>query len=177
MEKINFKDFNDKNLGLCISEKPIEDEGSIKKKLIILTGYLDTNNSTLFTDTIINYLQSYHGDMIIIFDFLHLSYISSTGIGAFTSILTYAKNNNLKLFILNSQEKIKTVFELLGFRNVFNFINNLNEINKLNNTSLKNQECPKCKKLLKISKAGKFKCPSCNSIIIIDKSENIILEE
>ena len=77
---------------------------------------------------------------------------------------------NKKIFISNLQQKVKEVYELLGFSNFFDIIDNLNEISverkHLFPVSLK---CPQCSVSLKAPRPGRFSCKLCKHIFIIDE--------
>lgn len=92
------------------------------KITINLKGRLETANSIYFLDYITKLIDSSSSGCEIILSMSELFYVSSTGIGAFTSILVNSKKRNMELFIKDMQPKVMGVLELLGFTAFFNFI-------------------------------------------------------
>jgi len=87
-----------------------------------IKGRLETANSIHFLDYMTKLIDSSPSGCDLILEMSELFYVSSTGIGAFTTILVNSKKRNIKLFIKNMQPKVMSVLELLGFTVFFNFI-------------------------------------------------------
>ena len=89
--------------------------------VVDIKGRLETANSNSF----LNYMAEVIDDAAIgcelVLSMGDLYYVSSTGIGAFTTILVNSKKKNIQLFIKDMQPKVKSVLELLGFTSFFNF--------------------------------------------------------
>jgi len=51
----------------------------------------------------------------------------------------------------------------------------MEELNKVVTVFPKSVDCPICRKKLKASKEGKFRCPSCKTILFIDKEAKLYL--
>lgn len=85
--------------------------------LIKLSGVLDSENSYNFQDHISTLITNYNQ---VIFDCEKLSYISSSGIGAFTYFKTVSNDLGFDMKIINMQDKVIDVFKVLGFYNLFN---------------------------------------------------------
>jgi anti-sigma B factor antagonist len=101
----------------------LKTNSSIANKVIVnVKGRLETANSIHFLDHMTKLVEgSPHGCELIL-AMSELYYVSSTGIGAFTTILVISKKRNIKFYIKNMQPKVKSVLELLGFTAFFNFI-------------------------------------------------------
>lgn len=89
--------------------------------IVDMKGRLETGNSNSF----LNYMAEIIDDAVtgceLVLLMSDLYYVSSTGIGAFTTILVNSKKKNIQLFIQDMQPKVRSVFELLGFTSFFNF--------------------------------------------------------
>ena len=150
---------------------------------INLIGYVDTFNSNSFQKRIQKAIDA--GFTQLIFDCDGLNYVSSTGIGCFTSFLKTVKPRDGDIVLLNIQQKVFDVFQLLGFSQFFNIKDNLDEaieffeqeINGKNKTPNfeKIFTCPFCTKKLKAVKPGRYRCSACKSILSIDSEGEISL--
>lgn len=133
-----------------------------------LTGIIDTYNSTPLGSVLTKEFDMDY--QTFVYDLGGISYMSSTGVGLFTSLLKDSRNKNKKIFISNLQQKVKEVYELLGFSNFFDIIDNINEISierkHLFPVSLK---CPQCSVSLKVPRPCRFSCKSCKHIFIINE--------
>ena len=133
-----------------------------------LTGIIDTYNSTPLGNILSKEFELDY--QTFVYDLGGISYMSSTGVGLFTCLLKESRNKNKKIFISNLQQKVKEVYELLGFSNFFDIIDNLNEISverkHLFPVSLK---CPQCSVSLKAPRPGRFSCKLCKHIFRIDE--------
>jgi len=96
---------------------------SNKQKIVVnVKGHLETANSIHFLDYMTKVIDSSPSGCELILEMSELFYVSSTGIGAFTTILVNSKKRNMQLFIKNMQPKVMSVLELLGFTSFFNLI-------------------------------------------------------
>jgi anti-anti-sigma factor len=84
---------------------------------VTLNGRIDTDNSAYFQKHIQKLVEA--GFMRLIFDCAGLDYVSSTGIGSFTSFLKLLKPRGGDLVLLEIQPKVFEVFQLLGFSQFF----------------------------------------------------------
>jgi anti-sigma B factor antagonist len=87
-----------------------------------LGGSLDGNNSHDFREIAQAALLSIRGGDALILDLRGLTYISSTGVGTFTTILSEARRRETYLFLRGMQERVKAVFDVLGFSEFFAFL-------------------------------------------------------
>ena len=165
--------FNNKKIGVSIEHSFVNKNDTIL--LIEVQGILDTDNSSFFSDIIIKIIEYYKTSKIIIFDVFKITYISSTGIGSLVTILTHTRKRNINIHLLKMNEKLKDIFALLGFTSFFSFINDIKEVTNNNTTPFKILNCTICKKRLKIRKPGQFKCPNCNTNIVIGENMKIQL--
>jgi len=159
------------------------DPGTVQ---LVLSGYLDTYNSPEFQNHINSLINS--GVKRIIFNCKGLNYISSTGIGAFASFLKNIKQKKGELALFGLQDRVKEVFQLLGFTNFFNIGEDFNQAlemidKKPDEVKVENLveksvfplifKCPLCEKKLKAQKAGKFRCSGCKGVISIDSDGEV----
>jgi anti-anti-sigma factor len=157
-----------------------------------LEGYLDTYNSKSFQQYVQKVIDE--GYKYIIMDCKGLTYVSSTGIGSFTSFNRMLLQKKGELILVRMISKVYEVFKLLGFLSFFKIFDNFEEVENFlkgkvsgeeapeSNSSSGSDEtsvfpvqgtCPVCSKSLRFSKSGKFRCPSCKSILSVDEEGNI----
>jgi anti-anti-sigma factor len=143
--------------------------------IVVLSGYIDTYNSTFFQKQVQRIIEA--GFIRLIFNCGNLNYVSSTGIGSFTAFLKTVKPLEGDVVLLNVQPKVYEVFQLLGFSQFFNIKDTLESaISFFGGVSLKQNSgvfpklfpCPMCPKKLKALKSGRFRCPGCKTIVAID---------
>lgn len=150
--------------------------------ILFLTGYIDTYNSNFFQKRVTRAIES--GYIRLIFHCGGLNYVSSTGIGSFTAFLKAVKPRGGDLVLLEIQPKVYEVFQLLGFSQFFNIKDNLDEaVDFFSKGGPKIEsdifpkifKCPICSKKLKATKAGRFRCSECKTILAIDNSGQVFL--
>lgn len=150
--------------------------------VLYLSGYIDTYNSNLFQKRVNKAIET--GYTKLVFNCGSLNYVSSTGIGSFTHFLKAVKPKGGDLVLLEIQPKVYEVFQLLGFSQFFNIKDNLDEaIGFFSNDGEAETEsvfpkifrCPICSKKLKATKAGRFRCSECKTILAIDNSGQVYL--
>ncbi len=84
-------------------------------------GRLETANSLHFLNFMTEVVDSSSPGCDLVLSMADLFYVSSTGIGAFTTILVNCKKKSIKLFLKDMQPKVKNILDLLGFTSFFNF--------------------------------------------------------
>jgi len=108
-----FDNEKDESLNIKLENIP-EIEGGI---ILTLNGRIDTDNSASFQKHIQKLVEA--GYMRLIFNCSGLEYVSSTGIGSFTSFLKVLKPRGGDIVLLEIQPKVHEVFQLLGFSQFF----------------------------------------------------------
>ncbi len=156
---------------------------SVKGCIVLyLTGYIDTYNSNLFQKRVSKAIDA--GFTKLIFHCGSLNYVSSTGIGSFTHFLKAVKPRSGDLVLLEIQPKVYEVFQLLGFSQFFNIKDSLDEAVAFfgaegsaasDDIFPKIFRCPICSKKLKATRAGRFRCSECKTILAIDNSGQVFL--
>ena len=150
--------------------------------ILYLTGYIDTYNSNFFQKRVTKAIESNY--IRLIFNCGGLNYVSSTGIGSFTAFLKAVKPRGGDLVLLEIQPKVYEVFQLLGFSQFFNIKDNAEEAvdyfvkgGQTGSTNVfpKIFKCPICSKKLKATRAGRFRCSECKTILAIDNSGQVFL--
>lgn len=96
----------------------IEEQDS--KIVAILEGSLDTKAASE-TEKAMSPLNDVEGKDIII-DCTNLEYISSAGLRIFLGILQNAEEKGGHVYIKNINDKVRTIFTITGFSNIFEFI-------------------------------------------------------
>lgn len=173
---------NEKDKSLKIQLQRID--GLEKCAVIILSGYIDTYNSTFFQKRVTTLIDA--GYLQLIFNCAHLDYVSSTGIGSFTAFLKAVKGKGGDIVLLSLQPKVYEVFQLLGFANFFTIHDSMEtaiEFFKNKGASIAPQvnifpkifSCPICAKKLKAPRPGRFRCSECKTILAIDNNAQVSL--
>lgn len=80
--------------------------------IISINGDLDASSAILL-DTEINEIIAKSERQIIV-DFLNLDYIASAGVGVFLAHLDEIQEQEIKLVLFGMNERVKSVFEILG---------------------------------------------------------------
>ena len=175
-----FDDEKDDSLKILLEATP-----SVDKCLILyLNGYIDTYNSNFFQKRIAKVVEA--GYVNLIFNCAALNYVSSTGIGSFTSFLKMVKPKGGDIVLLEIQLKVYEVFQLLGFSQFFNIKDSVDDSIKFFNKDSSSSDttldlfpkifaCPVCSKKLKATKAGRFRCSECKTILAIDNQGQVFL--
>jgi len=150
--------------------------------LLILIGYIDTYNSNFFQKRVQKAIEG--GFTRLIFQCGSLNYVSSTGIGSFTTFLKAVKPQGGDLVLLDIQPKVYEVFQLLGFSQFFNIKDSLADSIIFFNSGQPREKpsvfpkiiaCPLCNRKLKAIKPGRFRCSECKSILAIDEAGQVLL--
>jgi anti-anti-sigma factor len=175
---IGFDDEKDDSLKIRLDK--IDD--APKCLMLTLTGYIDTYNSNFFQKRVQRAIEA--GYIRLIFHCGSLNYVSSTGIGSFTTFLKAVKPQGGDLVMLDIQPKVYEVFQLLGFSQFFNIRDSLEDsISFFHADQTRDKpsifpkvvSCPICYKKLKATKAGRFRCSECKSILAIDETGQVLL--
>jgi len=173
-----FDDEKDDSLKIKIQE--IDEAPSCL--MLTLTGYIDTYNSPFFQKRMQRAMES--GFINLIFQCGGLNYVSSTGIGSFTTIMKTVKPQGGNIVLLDIQPKVYEVFHLLGFSQYFNIKENLDDAITFLNTEKPKEtvsifpkvvSCLICYKKLKAVKPGRFRCSECKNILSIDETGQVLL--
>ncbi|HOJ49642.1 MAG TPA: anti-sigma factor antagonist [Spirochaetota bacterium] len=181
MEPVNIKD--------TLKVNPKKLEGFESVAILELDGYLDTYNSKNFRQYVQDIVNE--GYKYIIINCEKLTYVSSTGIGSFTSFNRMLIQKGGELILINMIPKVYEVFKLLGFLSFFKIFSSLDEAKQFlsggvsttttatttsptgTNVFPIQADCPHCGKKLKFSKAGKFRCPNCQNIIVVTEKGDV----
>ena len=170
----------DRDDSLAISLKKAE--GINRGIFIYLSGYIDTYNSNYFQKQVTKVIEA--GYINLIFNCSALNYVSSTGIGSFTVFLKVIKPKGGDVVLQEIQPKVYEVFQLLGFSQFFNIKSTSEEaiaFFKNGGSSADSAifplviSCPVCNKKLRATKAGRFRCSGCRSIIAINETGDVSL--
>jgi len=168
-----FDDEKDETLKIKLQDVP-DVEGCL---ILVLNGYIDTYNSTLFQKRVQRAIDE--GFIRLIFNCNGLHHVSSTGIGSFTVFLKAVKSQGGDMILLEIQPEVYEVLQLLGFSQFFNIQTDLNEsIDFFRSNEIRRETeifpkifaCPFCSKNLKAVKPGRFRCSECKTILAIDNN-------
>lgn len=93
--------------------------------VIHISGFLDAHTAPELEKEIENLINLDKYKIII--NLQKLDYISSAGLGVFMSHIELIRNNGGDIKLCNLQEKVYSVFDLLGFPMLFDINNDENE--------------------------------------------------
>lgn len=106
-------------MGKKIQEKnfdvKVEEKNSIK--ILNLEGYLDAYTALKFEELMGEIVRS--GGYKIVVNMKNLSYISSAGFGVFMAFIDEVRKNDGDIKFCCLPKKIDEIFELLGFKHIF----------------------------------------------------------
>ncbi len=148
---------------------------------LYLNGYIDTYNSNFFQKKITKVVEA--GYINLIFNCSALNYVSSTGIGSFTSFLKMIKPKGGDIVLMDIQPKVYEVFQLLGFSQFFNIKSTSEDAiayfhqgaPAVDTVFPKVFACPICNKHLRATRSGRFRCSECKSILAINDQGEVSL--
>jgi len=156
------------NLKLTLEETGID--GAV---IIGISGLIDTYNSDFFRTQASKVVDA--GYRHIIINATAATFLSSTGIGAFTALLRDVREKQGSMSIYGMPARIYDVFKLLGFTSFFQFCSTREAALELLDATPKSIEvfpvvfsCPACNRRLRVSKPGRYRCSSCRKILVIN---------
>lgn len=171
-----FDDEKDDTLRIIL-ERCASDAKCIK---VHLANRIDNYNTAYFQRAVDKIILA--GFSQLMFCCSSLNYVSSTGIGAFTSILKDLRLRGGGMVLAHVHPRVYEIFELLGFTTFFTFSNDEDTayadfLHSAAPSSPKTSgasvfplafRCPTCSIRLKTSKPGKFRCSACQTKIVVD---------
>jgi len=172
-------------IDIALDEHPdlrisLEETGREKTIVMRLSGLIDTYNSEYFRSQATKVVEE--GYPNIIFDTSATTFMSSTGIGAFTALLKVVKDKQGSMIIFGMPAKIYEVFQLLGFSSFFRFCSTRDEALSMLSMDTDSPSvfpmqitCPVCRRNLKAVKSGRFRCSSCRVILVVKEEGEIQL--
>jgi anti-sigma B factor antagonist len=170
-----FDNEKDEHLKLTL-QKIQEPDGGL---VVHASGYVDTYNADFFQEQIEKLVEA--GFPRIAIEMGAISYVSSAGMAAFTFLLRMTRGRNGDLVLNRIQPRVHEVFQLLGFSQFFTFTGNLDEsVARLSESATTRAfptvfRCPVCGTRRKASKAGRFRCGECKTILVIDRATTVVL--
>ena len=150
--------------------------------VVSMKGYIDTYNAPQFQRQVENADNA--GYIRLVFDISGITYISSTGIGAFTHFLKEVNPRGGDMVFVGLIRRVLEVFELLGFSHFFHIVDTIDEAVGMMDVQSNSAggrlfpkvfACPICRKRLKAPKDGRFRCSECKTILVIDKTGQLSL--
>jgi anti-sigma B factor antagonist len=154
-------------------------DGMKEGLIIYASGYIDSYNYMTFQKRVDKAIET--GFVRLLFEMSQVNYISSTGIGSFVYFLKTVRPRNGDLVLDYVQPKVFEVFQLLGLSQFLTFKKDSNESIALLRNHVQSAlfprlfPCPICSKKLKASKAGRFRCVECKTILLIDQTTKVFL--
>lgn len=146
-------------------------EGVEKGAVIRMSGYLDGFNVGFFSRRVERVID--RGFLFLSFDLTEVTYISSRGIGAFSSFLKLLKARGGTIHLYGVRPKVLEVFRILGFLEYFNIGKSREEAARgFRNAGTASfpirVPCPVCGKALRVPGPGRGRCPACKCLLTID---------
>jgi anti-sigma B factor antagonist len=145
--------------------------------IIYAAGYVDTYNAQVFQRSVERAIAA--GFAKILFELSAVNYISSAGFAALVHILKLVKPRNGDMVLQKMHPKVYEVAQLLGLSQFFTATDNLEEsiayLANIGSSFPRVFACPVCAKRLKASKAGRFRCGECKTILVVDETTSVTL--
>jgi len=174
-----FDDEKDENLKISLQKV----KNAEKCLVITLIGHIDAYNSGFFQKCVLKAIEE--GYIKLIFQCTSLNYVSSTRISSFKTFLKAVKPKGGDIVLLDIQPKVYEVFQRLDFSQFFNIRDNLSDSIAFFQDGVTGEKtsifprivsCPNCSQKLRAAKYGRFRCSECKSILVIDKSGQVMLK-
>lgn len=114
----------------------VESERFEDIKIFKLFGILDAHTAPIMEKELNQTIADVTYKIII--NLKNLEYISSAGLGVFMEFIEEIRNNNGDIKFVEMEEKVLSIFELLGFHLIFDILPSNNEaINYFKNNNLR----------------------------------------
>ncbi len=94
---------------------------------IEVDGVLDTQNSGDFQNMLIQTFETAREYGGLVLDLSRLNYISSTGVGALTTLLVEAQRHSITFQLCRISEQVRSILDVLGFTSFFPMIDDCAE--------------------------------------------------
>jgi anti-sigma B factor antagonist len=143
-----------------------------------LKGYVDTYNSEAFRRRVGKAIDA--GYVKLIFEMSAVTYISSTGVGALTTLLRAVKPRGGDIVLDDMRPNVYEVFSLLGFSQFFPFVYDLDAAVEhfargSSASPLTDFACPLCSSRLKAPRPGRYRCGRCKTLLSIDAAGQVLV--
>ena len=120
----SFSHLNTLQEGLVIHSS-LDERFSPPAVILAFEGVLDQSNTIEFAEAVMEFFGGSWKNNPIVLDLSDLQYISSSGIGSFTTIRVQADHKGSPLYLMNMNMKVRGVFDQLGFSSFFSNIDSL----------------------------------------------------
>ena len=147
--------------------------------LLSLTGSVDSYSSNSLRRSVLRAIE--FGFIRLIFDLRFVDYVASMGIGVFIAVQQAATEKGGDLTLSNVQPKVMTVFKLMHLDSVFRCTDSIGAAvhqvaaNRAKPVFPKKFKCLICDKPLVAARSGKFRCPGCKAIVVVNEAGKIDL--
>lgn len=144
-----------------------------------LSGYIDAYNQHYFQQKATMAVEE--GFTRLILDMRGVNFIGSTGVGGLVSLMRTLRSKNGDVVLQQMQSKVFEVLQLLGFSRFFTVSDGLEEsiafLTKAPPTAMfpKVFACPICAVKLRASRAGRFRCSQCRTILALAETGTVAL--
>jgi anti-anti-sigma factor len=164
--------------GLSISLEAVA--GGTDLLVLKLAGQIDLVNTIGFQKRVDRAIKA--GYKWLVFDLAGVHYISSTGVGAFTTFLRALRQRQGDLALVGTRPNVMQIITLLGLTSFFTFSGSRGE--SLEWFAQQRAAaapafprvfgCPVCGKRLRGQKAGRYRCPECKTVLALDASGSTV---
>jgi len=105
------------------------DEGFSPSGVVIsLRGVLDQSNTIEFAEAVMDFFNGNWKEHPLFLDLSELQYISSSGIGSFTTVRVQSEHKGSPLYLVDMNVRVRSVFDQLGFSSFFNIIDSIEDV-------------------------------------------------
>lgn len=162
---------------LSVKFRPVN--GMADCMVLELIGSIDSFNSNSLHRQIMRVVDA--GFIRLIFSLSRVDYISSTGVGTLVSLLRTVAEKGGNLALVKMQPKVASIFRLMCLDNFFSCSESVEDALKRARPAGVGPvfpfhfACPICDKRLVASKTGRFRCPTCKSILAVGSAGEVSL--
>jgi anti-sigma B factor antagonist len=144
-----------------------------------LSGYIDAYNHHFFQKQVTKAVEA--GYTRIVLGMRGINFIGSMGVGGLVTLMNTLRSKSGDVVLQELQPKVYEVFQLLGFSRFFVVTDGPAEsiahfTQKAAVTVFPRVfACPICSVRLRASRAGRFRCSQCRTILVLDPSAAVSL--
>jgi anti-sigma B factor antagonist len=100
-----------------------------KAVIIKPTGSIDSTTTDVVEKQLFKLINN--GTKYIITDFSEVTFISSSGVGTLLASMSFLRENNGDLMVMNVSERVKDIFDILNINDYFITIESVNQLGEL----------------------------------------------
>lgn len=143
-----------------------------------LKGSIDSFSSEYLRRHVVKEINA--GFAELVFFLQDVNYISSTGVGTFLVLLRMVVEKGGSISLVKMQPQVLSIFQMMCLDNFFCCTDSLDKalghmpVDKVGAVFPSKFSCPNCAKRLVATKAGRFRCSACKSVLVVDERGEVL---